>query len=122
MRIWGARRSRGLVIGEPQKVCMGRASKSLHAEQMITSWPRNLPANFAFPPKNLHFPGFIQVRISKGMFLLHFQLSAAPACHQAWESEVHTQLNHHPRDAHETPLQVRRTGLCHCVLKLKDFL
>lgn len=75
MRFWGAKRSRVLVIREPQKVCMGPASKSLHAEQMIMSWPRNLPANLAFPPKDLHFPGFIQVRISKGMFLLYFRLS-----------------------------------------------
>lgn len=75
MRIWGARRSHVLVIGEPQKVCMGPASKSLHAEQIIMSWPRNFPAKFAFPPEDLHFPGFIQVRISKGMFSLYFHLS-----------------------------------------------
>lgn len=68
MRIWGVRRSRVLVIGEPQKVCRAQLQKAFMLQQVIMSWPRNLPANFAFPPKDLHFPGFIRVRISKGMF------------------------------------------------------
>jgi len=86
------RRSHLFIIGKPQKVRMGYASKSLHAEQMIMSWPRNLPANFSFSQKDLNFPGFIQVRISKRCFCCIFtSLQHQPDLENRG---VYAQLNH----------------------------
>lgn len=58
---------------------MGYASKSLRAEQMIVSWPRNLPANFSFPQKDLNFFWFHLGQNFEVAVLLYFHLTATPA-------------------------------------------
>lgn len=88
--MYSSEKKPSLMIGNPQKVRTGCASKSLHAEQMIGLEISQL--TFLFPPKDLNF--FLVSSRSEFLSDSFVVFSLRYNTGQTWEPVVRAQLNH----------------------------